>query len=210
MESKQPDLHPLGLHGYKLKETRQKSHYLVLDLCHTCSKCSRASLPCKSSKHGFPRDYILEGHIVKHSPSILNAPTFGKHVHKAIPHNDIWLTTTLNDLLMSMPALLKCHYIGTCIEHPKKVTWFGRKPCHCTSSNIFCHCLHFTYPNFRAFQETKFHEAILLSSLSKHPQCSHTWHICQHGYLQQRHQTHSHFELSAREHLQVQLHWHGH
>jgi hypothetical protein len=47
--------------------------------------------------------------LVEHSPSIFNAPKFfWIHVNQAIPHNDIRLTTTSNDLLMNMcPAIFK-------------------------------------------------------------------------------------------------------
>ncbi len=63
---------------------------------------------------------ILTWHLVVHSPSILYAPTFGLHVNKAIPQKDISLTTTLNYLLRSLPALLKCSYTSACIEHLNK------------------------------------------------------------------------------------------
>jgi hypothetical protein len=49
-------------------------------------------------------------------PSILKAPTFCIHVNKAIPHKDIRLATTLNELLMNKLAILKCSQTGTCLN----------------------------------------------------------------------------------------------
>jgi hypothetical protein len=45
--------------------------------------------------------------ILLSSPSI-HAPTCGKNVNKATTHKDINLTTILNYLFMSLPALFKC------------------------------------------------------------------------------------------------------
>ncbi len=61
-----------------------------------------------SQNHGTPRDYILCGHSVEHSPSIIYAPTFGVHVNEATPHKDISFKIALNHLLMNMPAVFKC------------------------------------------------------------------------------------------------------
>ncbi len=47
-------------------------------------------------------------HLVKHSSSILNDPTFCIHLNQAIPHKDIRLTTTLNDLFISLSTIFKC------------------------------------------------------------------------------------------------------
>ncbi len=40
--------------------------------------------------------------------------------HWAIPHNGIWIPSTLNDLLMSTPALFTWNYTGICIQQPEK------------------------------------------------------------------------------------------
>jgi len=54
-----------------------------------------------SRYYGIPSDRISRWHLVEHSPSILNAPTFCIHVNQAMAHKDIRITTTLNELLMS-------------------------------------------------------------------------------------------------------------
>ncbi|CAM6010845.1 unnamed protein product [Sphagnum balticum] len=72
------------------------------------------------NNHGSPRDHSAHGHFVEHSPSILHAPTFGIHVNKAITNSDIRLTTALQDLLMNMPTLFKCHCSCTCIQDSHK------------------------------------------------------------------------------------------
>jgi hypothetical protein len=66
-------------------------------------------------KHHSPRNHFVHWHPVDHSLGILNVPTFGIHVNKAISHKEIILTTKLNDLFMNVPALFKRCYTGTCI-----------------------------------------------------------------------------------------------
>ncbi|CAK9275824.1 unnamed protein product [Sphagnum jensenii] len=78
--------------------------------------------------HGSPRDHSAHGHFVEHSPSILHAPTFGIHVNKAITNSDIRLTTALQDLLMNMPTLFKCHCSCTCIQDSHKSDRVGFHP----------------------------------------------------------------------------------
>ncbi|CAM6059611.1 unnamed protein product [Sphagnum tenellum] len=78
--------------------------------------------------HGSPRDHSAHRHFVEHSPSILHAPTFGIHVNKAITNSDIRLTTALQDLLMNMPTLFKCHCSCTCIQDSHKSDRVGFHP----------------------------------------------------------------------------------
>jgi len=59
-----------------------------------------------SQYHGGPSNHILRWHLVEHSPSILNAPTFCIHVNRAIPHKDIGLKTSLNNLSPSSDLTL--------------------------------------------------------------------------------------------------------
>jgi hypothetical protein len=61
-----------------------------------------------------------DGILLNKSPSILHAPTFCIHFNQAISHKRNWLTTTLNDLLVSTPAFFKCKDTSTCIQHPHK------------------------------------------------------------------------------------------
>jgi len=82
-----------------------------------------------SQYHGVPSNHISRWHLVEHFPSIFNAPTFCIHVDQTIPHKDITLTSTLNDLLINILALFKGNYVGTCIHHPHK------------SMNIWSHTL---------------------------------------------------------------------
>ncbi len=39
------------------------------------------------------------------------------HVHWASPQEDIWIPSTLNDLLMNIPALFNGNYAGTHVQH---------------------------------------------------------------------------------------------
>ncbi len=76
-----------------------------------------------------PRDRIIWGHLVEHSQSLLRAPTLGIHVNEATPYKTIWLTTTLNDLLISKPALFKCQ-LAHAFNTPTNMTVFGHAPSH--------------------------------------------------------------------------------
>ncbi len=78
-----------------------------------CILGNRSNTSCScphftSHYYNIPRDHIMWGHLVEHSQSLLCAPTLGIHVNEATPYKTIWLTTTLNDLLISKPALFKC------------------------------------------------------------------------------------------------------
>ncbi len=66
-----------------------------------------------SSEFGISRDHIEPDGILLNSLQAY-APTFCIHVNQAIPHNDIRLPTTFNDLLLT-PALFNCNYTGMCI-----------------------------------------------------------------------------------------------
>ncbi len=104
-----------------------------------------------SSKYGIPSDQISRYHLVEDFPSILNAPACCIHVNQNIPHKDIQLTTILNELLMSKPALFKGNYASTCIQNPYKSNriWApALSCCFCrSSSTAFCSCPHFICPN---------------------------------------------------------------
>lgn len=47
-------------------------------------------------------------------------PRIAQMLTRLLPPKIIWLTTTLNDLLMSTPVLFKCNYNCTCIQQPHK------------------------------------------------------------------------------------------
>ncbi len=99
--------------------------------------------------------------------SILHAPTFCIHVHQSILHNDVRLTTTLNDLLMSTPGLLKGHYMVHAFSTATKLTEVGHTLSCCISwnrSSAFCPCPHFTCSNIIVFQVTTFQDGILLNT----------------------------------------------
>jgi hypothetical protein len=94
------------------------SYYILGNRSNTSCSCPHFRCPTmitfqETTSH-WPR------HLVEHSQSLLRAPTLGIHVNEATPCKTIWLTTTSNDLLISKPALFKCQYTGTCIQHPHK------------------------------------------------------------------------------------------
>jgi hypothetical protein len=100
---------------------------------HKFKSCLTMPMPRgTSSKYGGPSDHFSGWHLVEHSPCILHAATFCIHVNQAIPHKDSGLTPTLNDLLMNTPALFKCNYAGTSIQHPHKSSrvWLHRLLLH--------------------------------------------------------------------------------
>ncbi len=63
---------------------------------------------------------FLRLQLVKHSSSILNDPTFCIHLNQAIPHKDIRLTTTLNDLFINLSTSFKCSQTSTLANHLNK------------------------------------------------------------------------------------------
>ncbi len=73
------------------KSNRGWSHIFLLHLLKQF-QCLLA-LPTfhTSQYHGIPSDHISRWHLVEHSPSILNAPTFCININQATPHKDIRL-----------------------------------------------------------------------------------------------------------------------
>ncbi len=132
---------------------------------------------------------------------------------KLLPHKDIWITSTLNALLMNTSALFTCNNAGTCIQHPHK-----RESSH---TPVFCICQNKCLLPLSTFHtspiswHSKWPHLKMASSWtpSKHPPCSHILHTCPPSYSPQRYQACNHFEWSAHDHtcpLQVQLCWHMH
>jgi hypothetical protein len=77
----------------------------------------------------FQETTSCEGIFVEHSQSLLHAPTLGIHVNEATPYKTIWLTITLNDLLISKPALFTCQ-LARAFNTPTNMTGFGHAPSH--------------------------------------------------------------------------------
>ncbi len=98
--------------------------------------------------HGIPTDHILRLHLVEHSPSILNAPTFHIPVNQASPHKDIKFATTLNELSMNKPAAFKFCELAYAVITWTKVNLSGVVPSYCIcwkSCIAFSSCPSFTY-----------------------------------------------------------------
>ncbi len=121
-----------------------------------------------SFKYGIPSGNFSRWNLVEHSPSILNSPTLCLHVNQAICHKDIWIISTVNNVLVNTPALFSYNHTGTCIQHPHKSNraWAHTFLLHL--SKQFKHLLpspHFTCPNIMAFQVITFQNGILLNTL---------------------------------------------
>ncbi len=150
-----------------------------------------------SPKYVIPKDHITWWHLVELSQNILHAPTFCIHVNQASLHKDIWILSTLNDLLaraFSIPT--KWHIF---LLHLSK--YFE----YLLSMPIFDMYLYHAIPS----------DCILRWHLVEHPEhpCSHMWQKRQQGYNPQRHQPHNHFELPVHEFacpLQVLINLHMH
>ncbi len=108
-----------------------------------------------SQYHGAQSDHNLRWYLIEHSPSILKAPTFCIHVNKAIPHKDIRLATTLNELLMNKAAILKCPQTGTCLNCVNKSDLSGVVPSHCICWKSWI--AFSSYPSFTYFESIWFH-----------------------------------------------------
>jgi len=146
----------------------------------------------KSSKYGIPTDHITWWDLVEHSPSILDNPTFCIHVNQATAHTDIWIPSTSNDLLISTPALFKCNNDGTCIQHPTKLTEFGRTTC--------CLCIAFvkiipvpsalaciSHVQISGQPKSPHFQMASCWTPSKYPPWSQILHTCQPSYFPQKH-----------------------
>jgi len=77
------------------------------------------------------------------------------HVKQVIAHKNIWIPSTLNNVLMSMHALFKQNDVDTCIQHLHKKIELTCTPscCNCQNNSIsLYHWQHFICPNTMAVQ----------------------------------------------------------
>jgi hypothetical protein len=107
------------IHQTCMATSRHRESKVISSGCtplHIHSKClSFPTMPMHgtSFKYDSPSDHISRWHLVKHSPSILNVPTFCIHVNQSTPHKDIHLQTNLNDVMMTNTPVLfrvQSHY----------------------------------------------------------------------------------------------------
>jgi hypothetical protein len=102
--------------------------------------------------------------------TISNDPPCSHILHTCPPSyspNNMRLTTTLNDLLMSTPGLFKGNYVVHAFSTATKLTEVGHTLSCCISWNrscAFCPCPHFTCSNIIVFQVTAFQDGILLNT----------------------------------------------
>jgi hypothetical protein len=148
----------------KLIEDKQKSDHLAVQFFTHLFKMLQ-SFPAKqlhgtSSQYGIPSDHISRWHLVEHTPSILNAPTFCIHFNwmpfpKKTSESNPRPMICSCAYLPSSSATKPAHAFSTPI---KKVAEFSCTGFCCTCQNscsAFCPYPHFTCSNINAFQLTK-------------------------------------------------------